>query len=87
MLKLIIIIIILIAALSYFGISIRSVVESDLFQSNFSYIWNWVKHIWNNYLIGPAKYLWYDVIVNLLWDSFVENMNRIKNGRDIEMIE
>lgn len=56
--KLILLIIIILAVLSYFGIKISSVIENDVFQENFNFVWNWCKNIWNNYLIVPASYLW-----------------------------
>ena len=87
MIKYIIIIIIIIAVLSYFGISIRSVFESNLFKNNFNYIWGGVKYVWETYLVGPASYLWNDIFIDLIWNSFIENMKRIKEGNSPEMIE
>jgi hypothetical protein len=87
MIKYIILIIILIAVLSYFGINIKSIVESDIFKENFGYVWNWCKYVWETYLAGPAKYLWNDVFVDLLWNSFIDNLKRIKGGKSPEIIE
>ena len=80
MIRLIIFIIVLIAVLSYFNISIRSFIESDMFQDNLGYVSDWCGYLWNNYLAGPARYLWYDIFLDILWDSFVDNMDRIKDG-------
>ncbi len=87
LIKIIVIIIILIGILSYFGISVRSIIENNLFQENIGYILNWIRYIWNTYLIGPAKYIWNDIFINLLWNSFIENMQRIKEGRNPEIME
>jgi hypothetical protein len=87
LIKIIVIIIILIGILSYFGISVKSIVENDVFQKNIDYVLNWVKYIWNTYLVGPARYLWNDIFIDLLWNSFIENMQRIKEGRNLEIIE
>lgn len=73
--------------MSYFGINIRSIFESDLFKSNFNYVWGGVKYVWETYLVGPASYLWNDIFIDLIWNSFIENMNRIKQGKFPEMIE
>lgn len=85
--KLIILIIIVVFILSYFGINLRSIVNNEDFQNNLNYVWGGVKYVWHTYLANPAKYLWYNIFIDLLWDSFVENMQRIKQGQDIEMIE
>ncbi|MBI4692222.1 MAG: hypothetical protein HY773_02145 [Candidatus Terrybacteria bacterium] len=85
--KFIILIIILLIVLSYFGINIRSLFESDLFKNNFNYVWGGVKYVWETYLLGPVKYLWNNIFIDLLWNSFIENMDRIRQGKSPEMIE
>jgi len=81
MLRLIIFIIIVIAVLSYFNFNIRNFFESDVVRNNFGYIWNFVKYVWNNFLARPAKYLWNDVFIDLIWNSFIENLQRFKQGQ------
>ena len=81
MLKLIIFIIIIIAVLSYFNFDVKKFFESDLVRNNFGYVWNFVKYVWENYLARPARYLWNDVFINLIWDSFIENLQRFKAGQ------
>jgi hypothetical protein len=81
MLKLIIFIIIIIAVLSYFNFNIRTFFESDIVRNNFGYVWKWVSYVWNNFLARPAKYLWNDVFVDLIWNSFIENLHRFKEGK------
>ncbi|HEY0979742.1 MAG TPA: hypothetical protein VGE23_02795 [Candidatus Paceibacterota bacterium] len=46
MVRFIILVIILILALSYFGISIREVAQSPTGQDNFSFVWTYVKDGW-----------------------------------------
>ena len=46
MVRFIILIIVLILALSYFGISIRDVATSPTGQENFSFVWAYVKEGW-----------------------------------------
>ena len=46
MVRFIILVIILILALSYFGISIRDVAESPTGQDNFSFVWTYVRDGW-----------------------------------------
>ncbi len=85
--KLIILIIIAIIVLSYFGFDLRSIIESPGTQDNLHYVWGGVITVWDNYLAGPAYYLWNDVFINLLWNSFIENMNRIKAGHSTTIEE
>jgi len=46
MVRFIILIIVLILALSYFGISIRDVAQSPTGQDNFTFVWAYVKDGW-----------------------------------------
>jgi ABC-type Fe3+ transport system permease subunit len=85
--KLIILIVVLLVILGYFGINVRSVIENKTAQSNVGYVWNWCKAMWGTYLASPAKYLWNDVFIKLLWNSFIESMQKIKAGQNPKMIE
>jgi hypothetical protein len=46
MVRFIILIVILILALSYFGVSIRDIAQSPTGEDNFSFVWNYVKDGW-----------------------------------------
>ncbi|MFH1402120.1 MAG: hypothetical protein ABIG87_00665 [Patescibacteria group bacterium] len=78
--KWIIIILIAIIILSYFGFDLRAIVGSDATQNNLSYVWGLAVTVWNDYLSRPILYFWHNIFIDLLWESFVDNMNRIKNG-------
>ena len=80
-LRFILIIIILILVLSYFNIDIRGIVESPQSQKNISYVWGWTSFVWMEYLRSPVLYFWNNIFINLLWESFVSNMERIKAGQ------
>ena len=82
MIKLIIFIIVVIFVLSYFNISLRAIVDGNVFRENFAFVWNSIKSGWNRYLLGPADYLWNDIFIDLIWDSFTDNLGRIKKGDD-----
>lgn len=60
LIKLIILIIIIVLILSYLGINIQKIAESETGQANFGYLWNIVKvgwdylvDFWNDYLKDP----------------------------------
>jgi hypothetical protein len=81
MLKFIIFIIIVVAVLSYFNFDIRGFFNSDIVKNNFGFVWDWTLYVWNNYLKGPLGYLWNDIFINLMWNSFIENLQRFKAGQ------
>lgn len=70
--KYIIIIVIAIIILSYFGFNLRGIVESDTSKGNFSYVWNGVVHIWKTYLAGPVLYVWNNVVVDIVWNMILK---------------
>lgn len=78
---------ILILILSYFKISIRSVVESPEAQDNITYVRGAGVSVWDRYLKEPANKFWDKVVVDLLWGSFTNNLQRIKDGVPTEMEE
>ncbi|MBU1292811.1 hypothetical protein KJ819_01950 [Patescibacteria group bacterium] len=54
MVRFIILLIILVLALSYFGISIRNIVESPTGQDNFSFVWAHIKDGWEILVVWIA---------------------------------
>ncbi|MEK7088909.1 MAG: hypothetical protein AAB913_02145 [Patescibacteria group bacterium] len=72
---------ILILVLSYFKISVKSVVESPEAQDNISYVGGGTRNLWNDYFKKPVSYLWNDIFVNIFWASFINNMERIRDGK------
>ncbi len=75
----------LILVLSYFDIRLRSVVESESSQENFGYVKGEATSVWDKYLKGPANYLWHDVWINIFWRAFIENMERLRDGKSTEI--
>jgi len=80
-------ILIAVIILSYFGFNLREIVESDSIQNNLSYLWGMGMTVWNEYLFQPVLYFWQDIFIDLLWKSWIENMERIKNGQATTMEE
>lgn len=73
--------VILLLVLSYFNISVKSVVESPAGQENVNYVGGGAKSFWTKYLAEPASYLWHDVWINIFWKGFISNMERIRDGQ------
>jgi ABC-type antimicrobial peptide transport system permease subunit len=76
----ILLIILVILILSFFSFDIQSFIEAPQTQSNLSYVWGGVVSVWNQYLEVPLTYLWQDIFLDLLWDSFVTNLQSIQAG-------
>lgn len=76
----IIILLIAIIVLGYFGISLRTIFGGGTSRDNLDYAWQTIKYVWNTYLTVPAYYVW-NIFYNLLWRSFVENAERIRQGK------
>ena len=78
---------IIILILSYYKISLKSVVESPVAQDNIQYVQGQGRDIWTDYLQKPADYLWNKVFKDILWASFINNMERIRDGKKTELEE
>ncbi len=78
--NMIILVVVVILVLSYFGYNLRSIVNSPNTQDNFSYVGGSVVDIWNNFLKTPATYL-YGVFVDLIWKPAITNLTAMKNGQ------
>ncbi len=85
--RFIILLIIAIIVLGYFGINIKDVFkEGGTVRDNITFVWQAIRYVWNNYLTVPATYLW-NIFYNLLWRSFVENADRIRQGKTPTLLE
>ena len=80
LIKFILLVIILIIVLSYFNIDIRGIIEAPQTKENFGYLWGWSVFIWSEYLSNPILYFWNNIFIDLLWESFISNLERIKGG-------
>jgi len=87
LIRTILIVLIAVLVLSYFGFNIKGIVESPLAQDNVSYVWGGVVAIWTNYLSRPILYFWNNIFIGVLWESFLGAMDNIKNGRQPELNE
>jgi hypothetical protein len=82
--KLIILIIIAIIALSYFGFDLRGIVEAPQTQENLSYVWGLLISLWENILRRPVLFFWQNIFIDLLWETFVSNFERLKAGESTD---
>jgi hypothetical protein len=68
--KMIIIIVIALAILSWYGVDIKDFFTSPQMQENLGHIWNFIKDLWSNYLTDPAHKLW-GIWFTYVWGPFL----------------
>ena len=66
--KMIVLIVIGILILSYFGFNLKSIAESPTSKGNFSYVWGWLSYVWNTFLAAPAIWVLNKIIVGIFWE-------------------
>ena len=81
LIRTVILIIVALLVISYMGISVRDVVESPAGQSNFGYVKEVSIAIWDRYLETPAKYLYNEIFIDLIWNPFIDALRDLKAGR------
>ena len=79
--KLIILIVVALLVLSYFGINLRALVNSPTTQDNISYTSTGAVTVWDTYLRVPATYLWKDIFINLIWDPAIHNLQNLRDNQ------
>lgn len=82
--KWVIIIIVALIVLGYFGFDIKKAIEAPTTQSNLTYVQKIVSNVWHNYLKKPAGYLW-DIFVEYIWVPVLDSLKNI--GSDKESTE
>jgi len=82
--KLVILIIAIIFILSYFGISLRNIANSETGQDNLGFlkelgikIWDFCTNIWNQYLADKVAYVWNDIFLKYIWSFITENIDKV----------
>ncbi|MEK7579068.1 MAG: hypothetical protein AAB460_00860 [Patescibacteria group bacterium] len=78
-LQIILIIVIALIAIGYFGLNIREILSSPNVQDNLAYAWELKVHVWQTYLAGPASWV-YEHILKFLWQLFLDGLGDIQNG-------
>lgn len=83
--KIILLIVIGLIILGYFGLNIKDILASPVVKENLAYAWNLAKELWANYLAAPAGWVW-DHIIKFLWDLFLNGLSGLKNGSGPESL-
>jgi len=84
LIKTLIIILIAILVLSYFGFDIKKTVESEMTQKNIGYVKALTITLWNTYLKNPATKA-YDFYIEYFWTPALRNLTNLRDGKKIDL--
>ena len=85
LIKLLILILIALIVLGYYGISIRNAVQNPTTEDNISYVWNGTVYVWDAYLKAPAGYLW-NIFINDIWTPAISNLETQQVTRSVVVV-
>ncbi|MEK9201746.1 MAG: hypothetical protein AAB944_02135 [Patescibacteria group bacterium] len=74
----IIIIIIAVFLLNYFGFDVKKWLDSPEVKGQIFIVWDLIKNIWINYIQGPADYLWNQIIIGVVWEFILKVIDKLK---------
>ena len=84
--KIVILLVIGILVLSYLGVDLKSTVESQQNQNNFSYVWGYIHAFWDKYCAAPAAWIWQNIIIDIVWDKgIIAGLHLIKRDQFTNM--
>jgi hypothetical protein len=84
MIKYIILALVAIIVLSFFGYDLKAIIEAPQTQSNLHYAYGGAEVVWNA-VKGPVLYLYNNIFIGILWQAFVNNLGRISAGAPTEL--
>jgi len=64
----------------YLNFSIKEAIENEQTQSNIEYVSENTSNFYTTYLAEKVDYVWNDIFIDLIWNSFTDNMGRLKSG-------
>lgn len=83
--KLILLIVVVILLLSYFGVSLRNIANSEAGKDNFGFlkevgvkIWDFSVSIWDQYLEEKVMFVWDEIIIKYGWNFVTENIDKVR---------
>lgn len=75
--KTVIVIVIALIVLGYFGFNIDSILKGQTVQANLNTAWSFVLKIWNNYLAAPVIFVWDKFVVGVLWKLIQSGLGQL----------
>ena len=75
LIKTIIVIVIALIILGYFGFNINDIISGPTVQANLHTAWDFVLMIWNNYLAASFFLIWNKFIIGILWKFILAHIS------------
>lgn len=87
--KIILLIVVALLVLSYFGFNLRNLANSPTTQDNFGYVASTTVTVWDKYLKDPLTYVWKDIFIEIIWNPAIDNIKRLNRGEkdDIQLAQ
>lgn len=63
--KAIILIVVVLLVISYFGFNLREIVNSETFQNNWEFIKEAIVWLWDNIFKAPIEFIWNSILLPL----------------------
>lgn len=79
--KIVVLIVVAILVLSFFGFNIQSIAESPTSQSNFAYVKSLVVSLWNNYLKAPVLFVYREIWLKYVWVEIKKLFTSFRAGQ------
>ena len=76
--KLILLIVIALIVLGFFGYNLRDIVGSPTVKDNLAYVWGFAVTLWDNFLKAPALCVWDKIVIGLVWNNLQELLNKVQ---------
>ncbi len=78
--QLIVILVIVLIVLGYFGFNLPAIIQSPGVQTNLHYAWDLAVLAWNNVIIGGIDFVWNHVVMGLLWHNIVAGIDKLESS-------
>ncbi len=83
--KWIVIIVIALIVLGYYGFDIRKAIEAPTTQSNFNYVQTLAYKAWHGFLKKPVTYLWKEIFLKIVWYPAMNNLKKVGNNEPTDI--
>lgn len=74
----IIIIVVAVLALNYFGFDVKGWIDSPQVKAVIGPALEFIENIWTNHILGFILYLWNDIIIGVVWNWIVSITDKVK---------
>lgn len=73
--KLILLIVIALIVLGFFGYNLKDIVDSPTVRENLAYVWELLVKLWN-LLLAPLTWVWENIVIKLVWNNLQTLLNK-----------